>query len=220
MRTSVLAFARWKSSVRGAIIIAFAALTAMSVSGVSSAASAKRAAGTALPSGGRITFIRNQLPTFTLPGVGKRPVKSVLKVSGPLGYGEYVWNDNGVPPGRIWIVVDLKRQLISVFRGEHEIGTAVTLYGADEYPTPPGRFRILARMKDHYSSTYDRAPMPYTLRLTNDGVSIHGNNVLQGYASHGCVGVPNGFARRLFDQARVGDEVFILGAKPPRPKKS
>jgi lipoprotein-anchoring transpeptidase ErfK/SrfK len=75
-------------------------------------------------------------------------------------------------------------------------------------------------MKDHYSSTYDRAPMPYTLRLTNDGVSIHGNNVLQGYASHGCVGVPNGFARRLFDQARVGDEVFILGAKPPRPKKS
>ena len=215
----MLGFARGKSSVRGAIVIALAALTAISVSSESPATSAK-AAGKALPAGGRMVFADTRLPTLTLPGIGKRKVKSVLKVSGALGYGEYVWNDNGVPPGRIWIVVDLHRQLISVFRGEHEIGTAVTLYGADEYPTPPGRFRILARMKDHYSSTYDRAPMPYTLRLTNDGVSIHGNNVLQGYASHGCVGVPNGFARRLFDQARVGDEVFILGAKPVRPKKS
>jgi lipoprotein-anchoring transpeptidase ErfK/SrfK len=60
--------------------------------------------------------------------------------------------------------------------------------------------------------------MPYTLRLTNDGVAIHGNNVLEGYASHGCVGVPLEFARRLFAEARVGDEVFILRYKRAKPK--
>ncbi len=145
-----------------------------------------------------------------LPGGGKRGVKSLLNLTKSLSYGEYVWDEKGVPKGRIWVLVDPAHQLISVFRGKDEIGTAVTLYGADEFPTPPGRFRILARMKDHRSRTYDNAPMPYTLRLTNDGVSIHGNNVMEGYASHGCVGVPLAFARRLFAEAKVGDEVFIL----------
>lgn len=161
----------------------------------------------------RLVFSNSRLPAFNLPGGGKRKVKSLLNITEPLSYGEYVWKEKGVPPGRIWVMVDLHRQIVSVFRGGYEIGSAVMLYGTDKYPTPPGHFRILARMKDHHSSTYDNAPMPYTLRLTNDGVSIHGNNVREGYASHGCVGVPLDFARRLFAQARVGDEVFILPDK-------
>jgi hypothetical protein len=59
-----------------------------------------------------------------------------------------------------------------VFRSGHEIATAVILYGADEKPTPTGEFKILQRLKDHRSSLCD-APMPYTLRLTGDGISIH-----------------------------------------------
>ncbi len=163
---------------------------------------------------GRLSFAGSGV--VGLPGGGKRGVKSLLNLSKSLSYGEYVWDEKGVPKGRIWVLVDPAHQLISVFRGKDEIGTAVTLYGADEFPTPPGHFRILARMKDHRSSTYDNAPMPYTLRLTNDGVSIHGNNVLEGYASHGCVGIPLAFARRLFAEARVGDEVFILRDKPAK----
>jgi hypothetical protein len=162
---------------------------------------------------GRLAFSASQLATVGLPAGGKRVVKSLLNVTKPLSYGEYVWDEEGVPKGPVWILVDPSRQLISVFRGKYEIGTAVTLYGAPEFPTPSGRFKILARMKDHRSRTYDNAPMPYTLRLTNDGVSIHGNNVLEGYASHGCIGVPLDFARRLFSEARVGDEVFILRDK-------
>jgi len=151
-----------------------------------------------------------------LPGGGKRGVKSLLSLTKSLSYGEYVWDEKGVPKGRIWVLVDPAHQLISVFRGKHEIGTAVTLYGADEFPTPPGHFRVLARLKDHRSRKYNNAPMPYTLRLTNDGVSIHGNNVMEGYASHGCVGVPLAFARHLFGEARIGDEVFILRDKQPK----
>ena len=101
--------------------------------------------------------------------------------------------------------------------GGQEIGTAVILYGADGLPTPIGKFPVLAKLKDHRSQTYD-APMPYTLRLTADGVSIHASNVRWGYATHGCVGVPPEFAARLFDTVSVGDEVLIVGQ--PRAKAS
>lgn len=135
-------------------------------------------------------------------------VASVLNIRSPLRYGEYRWDEQGVSAGHIWVRVDLREQLMSVFRSGHEIGTTVILYGADRKPTPLGTFPILARFKDHRSGPYD-APMPYTLRLTVDGVSIHGSNVRWGAATHGCVGVPLEFAKRLFEQARVGDPVTI-----------
>jgi lipoprotein-anchoring transpeptidase ErfK/SrfK len=105
--------------------------------------------------------------------------------------------------------VDLQGQTISVFRSGHEIGTAVILYGADEKPTPTGGFHILQKLKDHRSSLYDAA-MPYTLRLTEDGVAIHGSDVKEGAATHGCIGVPTAFAELLFEEAKTGDKVIIV----------
>jgi hypothetical protein len=134
---------------------------------------------------------------------------SLLRVDRPMRYGEYKWDEAGVPPGPITIRVDLRTQLMSVFRAGHEIGTAVALYGADSKKTPLGSFPILWKGRDHRSSLYD-APMPFTLRLTGDGVAIHGSDVRWGAATHGCVGVPTEFAGRLFEQARVGDFVTIV----------
>jgi lipoprotein-anchoring transpeptidase ErfK/SrfK len=119
-----------------------------------------------------------------------------------------------VPAGPTWVRVDLGSQLISVFRGGHEIGTAVIVYGGDNKQTPAGKLHVLAKARDHRSSLYD-AQMPYTLRLTGDGVSIHASSVRWGAATHGCIGVPFAFAERLFDAARVGDEVVVVGT-PPR----
>jgi lipoprotein-anchoring transpeptidase ErfK/SrfK len=136
-------------------------------------------------------------------------IKSVLNVQSRMTYGDYVWDDHGVPAGPVWIRVDLRSQIISVFRADEEIGTAVILYGADQKETPEGVFPILAKDKDHRSSTYD-APMPYTLRLTSDGVSIHGSNVRWGFATHGCIGVPIPFAKLLFEQVRRGEDVVIV----------
>jgi lipoprotein-anchoring transpeptidase ErfK/SrfK len=96
-----------------------------------------------------------------------------------------------------------------VFRAGHEIGTAVIVYGGDNMETPVGSLQILAKARDHRSSLYE-AEMPYTLRLTNDGVSIHGSNVRWGAATHGCIGVPLEFAQRLFDATNVGDEVVVI----------
>ena len=119
-------------------------------------------------------------------------------------------DDRGVAAGPTWIRIDLGSQLMSVFRGGDEIGTAVIVYGGDNKETPAGKLHILGKARDHRSSLYD-AEMPYTLRLTDDGVSIHASSVRWGAATHGCIGVPLPFAQRLFGAARVGDEVVIVG---------
>lgn len=161
----------------------------------------------------RIAVPQASLRQALAAGAIERPIKTILNVPGRMSYGDFVWNDRGIPAGPIWIRVDLKSQLLSVFRSGHEIGTAVILYGGDGVPTPTGKFPILAKLKDHRSATYD-APMPYTLRLTADGVSIHASNVRWGYATHGCIGIPEGFAEKLFAAASIGDEVLIVdGAK-------
>ena len=139
-----------------------------------------------------------------------RPIRTVLDVPKRMTYGDFRWDDKGVPAGSTWVRVDLRSQLISVFRSGHEIGTAVILYGADGVPTPTGKFSILAKLRDHRSATYDNAPMPYTLRLTSDAGSIHGSNVRWGFATHGCVGVPTAFAAKLFDAVKTGDDVLII----------
>ncbi|WP_241233726.1 L,D-transpeptidase family protein [Altericroceibacterium xinjiangense] len=138
--------------------------------------------------------------------------RSFLNVAHQMQHGEFRWNEKGVPEGKLLIRVDLDTQMMSVFRGGHEIGTAVVLYGAEDYNTPLGSFPILAKMRDHTSSTYG-APMPYTLRLTNDGVSIHGSDVRPGFGTHGCVGVPLDFAHLLFEASEVGDQVQIIRSK-------
>jgi hypothetical protein len=163
----------------------------------------------ALPSG-RIAVPQASAREALTQGLILRPVRTILAVPGRMQYGDYRWDDKGVPRGPTWVRVDLKSQIISVFRGGQEIGTAVILYGADGLATPAGKFPVLAKLKDHRSQTYD-APMPYTLRLTADGVSIHGSNVRWGYATHGCVGVPTAFAAKLFDAVSVGDDVLIVG---------
>ena len=167
-------------------------------------------------SAARIVFTAAEQRQAQADGLSDRPIRSILNVRGKMNYGDYRWNDAGVPAGPTWVRVDLGTQLISVFRGGNEIGTAVMLYGADGVPTPTGHFPILAKMKDHRSSTYD-APMPYTLRLTGDGVSIHGSKVRWGFATHGCVGVPTAFAAKLFDAVKKGDEVLIVDGTLRKP---
>ena len=139
-------------------------------------------------------------------------VKRILDVPKPFEHGDYVWDDSGVPAGPLVITIDLAAQTLSVFRDGYEIGAAVILYGADEKPTPLGVFPITQKDADHVSNLYD-APMPYMLRLTNDGVSIHGSEVGWNYATHGCIGVPVKFAKLLFGQAKLGDKVIVTNGE-------
>lgn len=136
-------------------------------------------------------------------------IKRILPITGPIRYGEWHWDEAGVAPGPLVMTVDLEARVISVFRGGYEIGAAAVLLGTDNHPTPLGVFPIMSKERHNVSEKYNNAPMPYTLRLTHDGVAIHGSDVENGYASHGCVGVPEGFAAKLFAIAKRGDKVII-----------
>jgi hypothetical protein len=161
--------------------------------------------------GDRLIYPAGRTPELILPDGSKQVVRSLLNVPRTLRYGDWVWREEGVPAGPAWIRVDLARQTLSLFRGGHEIGSAVILYGSDGKPTPTGVFPVLAKAREHRSSLYD-AEMPFMLRLTGDGVAVHASEVRFGRATHGCIGVPPDFARLLFDAVRRGDPVAILPA--------
>ncbi len=146
----------------------------------------------------------------------RRPftVRRVLPIQGPIKYGEWHWDDEGVPEGPLIITVDLQARTISVFRDGYEIGAAAVMLGTDEHPTPTGTFPILTKERHNVSEKYGNAPMPWTLRLTWDGIAIHGGSEVEnGYASHGCVAIPDPLAAKLFEIAQKGDKVIITDGK-------
>ena len=147
-----------------------------------------------------------------LPLSDKFLVKRILQIDEPFVHGYYKWDDEGVPDGELVITVDLKAESMSVFRDGYEIGAAVISFGDSEKPTPTGVFPITQKSKDHVSNIYD-LPMPFMLRLTNDGIAIHASDVKWGWGTRGCIGVPMEFARLLFGQAKLGDRVIITNGK-------
>lgn len=139
-------------------------------------------------------------------------IKRILPIEGAIKYGEWHWDDTNVPDGPIVVTVDLDARVLSIFRGGYEIGAAAVLVGAPSHPTPLGVFPIMQKKRDHVSNLYD-AEMPYMQRLTNDGVALHASLVEIGYASHGCIGMPEEFAAKVFGATKVGDKVYITRGK-------
>ena len=141
-------------------------------------------------------------------------IKRVLPIDGPIKYGQWFWDDKNVPQGPLVITIDLDARVLSVFRDGYEIGATAVLLGTDEHPTPLGTFPILSKERHNVSEIYGNAPMPWTLRLTGDGVAIHGGHAVEnGWASHGCIGAPNPFMTKLFSIAKVGDKAIITRGK-------
>jgi hypothetical protein len=78
--------------------------------------------------------------------------------------------------------------------------------------TPTGIFTVLQKQKEHRSTIYDGAPMPYMERLTWGGVALHAGG-LPGYPeSHGCIHLPSEFAKNLYDVSPPGMTVVIADA--------
>ena len=157
-------------------------------------------------------------PAHLAPIAAMKPepftIKRILPINGPIKYGQWFWNDKDVPQGPLVITVDLDARVLSVFRDGYEIGATAVLLGTDEYPTPLGTFPILSKERHNKSEKYGDAPMPWTLRLTGDGVAIHGGHAVElGWASHGCIGAPNDFMTKLFAIAKVGDKAIITRGK-------
>ena len=98
----------------------------------------------------------------------------------------------------VQILVSLPTQTMTVYKGGVEIATSRVSSGKPGHTTPSGVFSILQKKRMHYSNLYDNAPMPYMQRLTWSGVALHAGRVPNYPASHGCIRMPQAFARQLF----------------------
>ncbi|WP_416970251.1 L,D-transpeptidase [Streptomyces sp. 4F14] len=111
--------------------------------------------------------------------------------------------------------VDLTRQLMWVQKGKRVVYKPVPVRsGRDGHETRTGWKRIYWRDRDHYSSLYDNAPMPYS-QFFDGGQALHGTyGDLFAGGSHGCVNLRLADARRLWNLLRLEDAVFVYGVKP------
>ena len=109
----------------------------------------------------------------------------------------------------IMAIVSIKSQQVTFYDTDGWILRAPVSTGTTGRETPAGVFAVVEKNKDHHSSLYDDAWMPNMLRITWNGIALHGGP-LPGYAaSHGCVRMPYDFAAKVFDKAPMGMRVII-----------
>jgi lipoprotein-anchoring transpeptidase ErfK/SrfK len=117
--------------------------------------------------------------------------------------------------GALKIVVSLPQQKAFVFREGALLASAPVSTGRPGHPTPVGTFHILQKQVHHRSNIYSNAPMPYMQRLTTYGIALHAGQ-LPGYpASHGCIRLPWGFAKKLYGMTD-GSTLVTITRQPVR----
>jgi hypothetical protein len=80
--------------------------------------------------------------------------------------GDYTWAPDHSPAGPVIMIVSLSEQRAYVYRNGTLIAVSTCATGRKGHRTPTGTFAILKKDKDHVSSTYKGAKMPYMERLT------------------------------------------------------
>lgn len=135
-----------------------------------------------------------------------------------LANGQYGWDDRALAAtqgGEVELVISVPAQMAYVFRDGRMIGATTVSTGKRGKTTPLGLFEILQKREFHRSNLYSNAPMPFMQRLTWDGIALHGGD-LPGYpASHGCIRMPNAFAKRLFGLTAMGGRVLVTDQRMP-----
>jgi hypothetical protein len=134
---------------------------------------------------------------------------TIAERAAALGPGQYVWDARSASSGPLLLTIDLTAQRVMLYRDGALIAASAISTGSMGRETPTGVFTILEKKVMHRSSTYDNAPMPYMQRLTSKGIAIHAGD-LPGYpASHGCIRLPNEFAKQLYATTEIGTPVMI-----------
>ena len=147
-----------------------------------------------------VTFAAMAALTALTAGAAARPARPAPPTE------ETAPRDAGEP---IMAIVSIKTQQVTFYDADGWILRAPVSTGTTGRETPAGVFAVIEKDKDHHSSMYDDAWMPNMLRITWNGIALHGGP-LPGYAaSHGCVRMPFDFAEKLFDRAPLGMRVII-----------
>lgn len=151
----------------------------------------------------------------------------------------YEWWGDAIPGPVSSIRISLSHQRADIFIGDEHAGWMTVATGKPGHPTPTGRFPILEKIVEKYSSHYGRlldaqgnvvdddadarrdrpppggrfeaAPMFYWMRLTWDGIGMHAGYIPEPGqpASKGCIRMPKAFAPVLFERVPLGTPVVI-----------
>ena len=118
----------------------------------------------------------------------------------------------GTPPSRdeLRVEVDLRRQRATLLKDGAPIFTTEISSGTSGKPTPVGEFIITDKDIDHRSSIYHSAPMPFFMRLSCRDFGMHQGYVTGRPASHGCIRLPGGAARKFFKELPIGTWVSVF----------
>jgi lipoprotein-anchoring transpeptidase ErfK/SrfK len=91
--------------------------------------------------------------------------------------------------------------------GKVTYGPVKITHGRKGYLTPPGTFRVQFKNKNHKSSIFNDAPMPYSV-FFNGGIAFHQGSLSQ--LSHGCIHLSPAAAQKYFGALAVGDVVEVV----------
>ncbi|MFK0330571.1 L,D-transpeptidase family protein [Rhizobium sp. NPDC090275] len=112
------------------------------------------------------------------------------------------------------IFVSKSKQSLAVYDGADVIATSKISSGKSGHTTPSGIFSVIEKQTYHESNIYSGAPMPFMQRLTWSGIALHQSNSVPRYpASHGCVRMPDAFAKQLYKMTEMGVPVIITDAQ-------
>ena len=146
------------------------------------------------------------------------------------------WDGDGAV-GSPLVKINRSQQKAFFYKGGVLVGVSKISSGSEDHGTPPGKYKISQKNKDHKSSAYgvfkDRttgqtindsvdirvdkippnaifynAPMPNFMRF-NGGIGMH-TGYLPGYAaSHGCIRMPHQMSTKFFENVEVGTPVIV-----------
>lgn len=120
--------------------------------------------------------------------------------------------DTAVHGGPKRVEVDLSDQRLRAWEGDRLV-LQTRISSGRHGSTPKGRFAASYKAREHYSSLYHNAYMPWSVQVAGD-VFIHGYSEVPRYpASHGCIRVPvsgRNPAKQFFDWVRPGTPVRII----------
>jgi hypothetical protein len=116
--------------------------------------------------------------------------------------------------GVLSIYISLDRQKLTLYSDGQPIAHTRVSTGTPGHPTPTGVFSVIQKDRWHRSNLYGDAPMFYMQRLTWSGVAMHQGVVPNQPASHGCIRLPEAFAKQLWGITKLGVRVVIARGEP------
>lgn len=155
----------------------------------------------------------------------------------PAVHDDISYWDGDNATGSPMIRINRQQQKAFFYKGGVLVGVSKISSGSEDHATPPGKYKITQKSKDHKSSIYGvfkdkatgqmindnvdirvdkvppgavyyAAPMPNFMRFYG-GIGMH-TGYLPGYAaSHGCIRMPHHMSEKFFENVELGTPVIV-----------